>query len=381
MGEKKKKKWYSISVDKKKKHADIHLFGVIGGYRLNIHKFLDELAPYKDLKTIHVYISTVGGTFNDGLPIYNILKQHKAKVTTINMGYALSMGSQLMLAGDRRLSAQNALQMLHYSNGVVCDYVNAEYLRKELRGFEAHDASMMPRYQEILGLPEKEIDQILKNETWYTSKQALDAGLIHEIIDPIDLPQIDDQMSVDMVENTAKMLSYRPPDAFITSLANRFNSKTDAIETLKKLPESARTHQEKEAQSNTNNQEDDDMTQEQLDELKASITTAINAAVKAEVASALTKTEESLNASLQEKFDNFAKDAKPSEAITTKLDENLEASKALKTAQQAQNEKLDKLTDTVSAIQELPVNTPRIEQHGNRNNSNDVDDENKATYS
>lgn len=93
-------RWYSIATNAAAKHAEIYLYGVIGGYYANVQQFLADLQGAGDVEKITVYLNTVGGSFYDGLPIYNTLKQHQAHVTVKVMGYALSMGSVIMLAGD-----------------------------------------------------------------------------------------------------------------------------------------------------------------------------------------------------------------------------------------------------------------------------------------
>lgn len=366
------KQWYAVNADHKNKHAEINLYGVVGGWRLNLHSFLDEIAPYKNFKTLTVNISTVGGTFMDGLPIYNILKQHKAEVTTVNMGYALSMGSVIMLAGDIRKSAQNAIQMLHSPNHGICDYFNAQDHHKAIRALDTHQGSMLPRYQEVLNLSAEEVTEILEAETWYTADEAKAAGLIQDIIDPVDFEEIEESMTEDHWGDIVKSLKHEPPAAFMERINQNLPEATTLLKALKQPKPSP--------SANSGDKQDDDMTPEQMEDLKASL--------KAEVESAVTAAMAGSEAKLDQKFSDMAESLKPSieeEGEQTEMKTSLEdAGKKLDSITddlKAQKTALEGITETVTAMKALPVNQRRLEQHGNRENEGNENDENKATYS
>lgn len=172
--------WYTMAARKDKKHLDIYLYGVIGGYRVNAQRFVDELQAAGDVKTINVYLNTVGGSFYDGLSIYNTLKQHSARVTTRVMGYALSMGSVIMLAGDRIEAAENSLIMIHRAQGEVRG--DADDFLKACEILEKHEACIIPEYSRRLGVSADAVSVLLKDETWYTASEAKTAGLVDVVM-------------------------------------------------------------------------------------------------------------------------------------------------------------------------------------------------------
>ena len=190
---KKQNQWYTAS-STPDNHMDVHLYGIVGGNLITAQKLLDEINKKQNLKTITVYISTLGGTFSDGLPIYNTLRQHKAHVTTINMGYAVSMGSHIMLAGDTIKTAQNALQMIHSPLTAIWTHTNAENLRKEADVLDKHEQVLITRYADKTGLSASKIKQLMQAETWYTADEALKINLVDEIIDAVNLDDIEDKM-------------------------------------------------------------------------------------------------------------------------------------------------------------------------------------------
>ena len=171
--------WYQLTSNQAAKHVDIYLYGVIGSYRVNARKFLADLQAAGDVTSITVYLNTVGGSFYDGLPIYNTLKQHKAHVTIKVMGYALSMGSVIMLAGNTIEAAENSLIMIHRAQGFV--FGDAEAMTKMADILQKHEAGITPEYMRRMNKTASEVQTLLKAETWFTASEAKAAGLIDTI--------------------------------------------------------------------------------------------------------------------------------------------------------------------------------------------------------
>ena len=178
--------WYNIVTNQAGSHADIYLYGVIGGYYANVQQFLYDLNSFGNVQTITVYLNTVGGSFYDGLPIYNTLKQHKAYVTVKVMGYALSMGSVIMLAGDSIEAAENALIMIHRALGDVVGG-DAEEMTKAAEILLKHEAAIIPEYMRRLNKTAEEVAGLLAAETWFTAAEAKAAGLIDVITQVVDV--------------------------------------------------------------------------------------------------------------------------------------------------------------------------------------------------
>lgn len=180
-----KENWFSMSEGEEGGHLDIYLYGVIGGKGVNAQSFIKQLQEAGDVNTITVYINTVGGSFYAGLAIFNTLKQHKAVVTTRVMGYGLSIGSVIMLAGDRVEAAKNSLMMIHRANTKVGGDVSD--LEKAIEILKKHELIMVPEYVERLKIDDAAVRKLLAIETWYTAEEAQEAGLIDVVIDEVEL--------------------------------------------------------------------------------------------------------------------------------------------------------------------------------------------------
>lgn len=170
---------------KSTKHTDLHLYGVIGSSYVNASKLNQELKAAGEVNSITVYLNTIGGTFADGLPIYNLLRQQKAHITVKVMGYALSMGSVIMLAGDRIECAGNSLIMIHRAHGLTWGDASAH--RKAMEILDKHDGVIIPAYIRRMGKTESQVKALLQDETWYTAKQAKAEGLVDAITADVDI--------------------------------------------------------------------------------------------------------------------------------------------------------------------------------------------------
>lgn len=167
----------------------IELYGEIGGEEddggVSIQCFLDQyrMAGNVDLE---VRINTLGGDYETGFLIYRTLKDHPAKVTTVNMGMALSMGAFLMQAGDERIATSTSIFMLHRAQSIALGDSN-EML--EIAGkLELFDKEMIKVYAERTGKPEAEIISALDAESWFNSDTALAFGLVDSV--RMDLPKL-----------------------------------------------------------------------------------------------------------------------------------------------------------------------------------------------
>lgn len=279
--------WYNIALygkaTPKANHADIYLYGAIGGWRVNAQSFLDDLNAAGDLDTITVYLNTVGGTFYDGLPIYNTLKQHPASVTVKVMGYALSMGSVIMLAANKGQVevAENAIVMVHPPQGWA--YGDAQELRKSAAVLETHERALIPEYMRRMNKTESQVRQILQDETWYTGPEAIAAGLADRLFDAVDLDEAAEDMTTDSLEFAVENFQH-PHPKFIEQFSNqlsRINPEfsdlgAGEVSTSSASPAAnghwfAQLFKAFVPSAPAHTDENDDMTQEQLKDLKDSL--------------------------------------------------------------------------------------------------------------
>jgi ATP-dependent Clp endopeptidase proteolytic subunit ClpP len=180
-------KWYDIKA--RDDRAEVWIYEFIGedlwtGGGTTAKSFQKDLSEIK-ASQIDLHINSPGGDVFDGITIYNLLKQHPAKITTYIDGLAASIASVIALAGDTVYMAENALLMIHRPWGVTTG--NDEDHEKTIALLKKVQGSIAQAYISKTGLGEEEILEMMKNETWMNANEALGSGFVDEIEGRIDM--------------------------------------------------------------------------------------------------------------------------------------------------------------------------------------------------
>lgn len=100
------------------------------------------------------------------------------------MGYALSIGSVIMLAAKRVECAENGMVMIHRAQGFT--YGDAADHTKTAQVLQTHENAVIPHYMRRLGKTDKQVRDLLQAETWYTAAEAKAAGLVDAITGEVE---------------------------------------------------------------------------------------------------------------------------------------------------------------------------------------------------
>lgn len=171
-------KFYAIEKENKKAVISIYSDIYSGS---GLPKKITELT---DVEEIEVHISSYGGEVVEGLAIYNALKNHKAKVTTINDGFACSIASVIFCAGDKRLMNEASLLMIH--NAWVWACGNADDMRKAADDLEKITQQAVKVYESVSNLSADDIKALMDKESWLEPQESLDYQFATEIIENKD---------------------------------------------------------------------------------------------------------------------------------------------------------------------------------------------------
>lgn len=141
--------------------------------------FLEAEDPERD---IYLYINSPGGVVTAGLAIYDTMQFIKAKVSTICMGQAASMGAFLLAAGEKgkRFALPNARIMIHQPlGGAQGQATDIEIQTKEiLRLKKALNTMLSYHTGQKLSKIEKDTDR----DFFMSPEEAVSYGLIDEVI-------------------------------------------------------------------------------------------------------------------------------------------------------------------------------------------------------
>ena len=134
-----------------------------------------------------VNINSPGGDFFEGVAIYNLLRQHKAKVTVQVMGLAASAASVIAMAGDEILMGDGAFLMIHNAWAVAIG--NRHDMIAAAEQLAPFDAAMADVYAARSGQSVKKASAMMDAETWIGASQAVKDGFATGMIDRADISQ------------------------------------------------------------------------------------------------------------------------------------------------------------------------------------------------
>lgn len=139
--------------------------------------FWEELAKYRDVRQINLYINSSGGSVFEGTAIYNQLRRHPANKTVYIDGFACSVASVIAMAGDEVVMPRNAMMMIHNAYMYTCG--NAAELRKAADDLDTINKGNRQAYLQKAGdkLTEEDLVSMLDAETWLTAEDCIRLGL------------------------------------------------------------------------------------------------------------------------------------------------------------------------------------------------------------
>lgn len=144
-------------------------------------KFKTEDVP-RDERVITLQINSPGGSVADGLAIYDTLNYIDAKISTVGIGMAASMGAFLLSSGTRgmRKATANCEILIHQPLGGVAGQASDIILAAN------HISSVRDRLNRILsentGKSLKTIQKDTDRDNVMTAAEALEYGLIDTVI-------------------------------------------------------------------------------------------------------------------------------------------------------------------------------------------------------
>jgi ATP-dependent Clp endopeptidase proteolytic subunit ClpP len=135
------------------------------------------------LESVEVEINSPGGSVFEGQRIYNALRGMSARgveVTTTVNGLAASMGSVILMAGDKRQMTHGSRIMIHEASTIA--WGDARTMRKNADLLEGISSEIAGIYAERTGGDLKAIRNLMFAETWMTADEAKDAGFVDTVM-------------------------------------------------------------------------------------------------------------------------------------------------------------------------------------------------------
>ena len=168
-----------------KSSAEILIYGEIGESWFNesvsAGQFVRDLGEL-DAEAITVRINSIGGSVPDGIAIHNAMKRHKAKITTVIDGMALSIASLIACGGDNVQMAENATFMVHAPWTLAAG--NSAEFREVADMLDTWAKAMSTSYAaktgETAGVALARLTD--GKDHWFTAEEAKTLGFVDEVI-------------------------------------------------------------------------------------------------------------------------------------------------------------------------------------------------------
>lgn len=136
-------------------------------------------------RDVTVNVNSPGGDFFEGVAIYNLLREHKAKVTVRVMGLAASAASVIAMAGDEIQMGNGAFLMVHNAWAVAIG--NRHDMKDAAAHLEPFDAAMAQVYASRTGKTVEAMAALMDKETWIGASQAVADGFATGLIERADI--------------------------------------------------------------------------------------------------------------------------------------------------------------------------------------------------
>lgn len=171
--------------------AEIYLYGEIvsdswgGEYGISekdIIKALKEIP--KSVKQINLRVNSPGGSVFSGSTIYELLKNHPAKVTAYVEGMAASIASIIIMASDEIVMGDAGMIMIH--KPLVGVYGNANRLQDMIEILDRIEFQMVSIYLKRMKKSREDIAKMLSDETYFGAEDAIEIGLADRKTDSSD---------------------------------------------------------------------------------------------------------------------------------------------------------------------------------------------------
>lgn len=147
--------------------------------------FKKQLQNFEDIDEIVVNINSPGGSVFEGVTIFNMLKNHKAKIIVNIEGLAASIASVIAMAGDEVRMPSNAMVMIH--NAMGGGFGNANELRKFADDLEKINQTVVNSYlTKNPSMDQVQLQSLLDAESWLNANEALELGFVDEVVRSVE---------------------------------------------------------------------------------------------------------------------------------------------------------------------------------------------------
>jgi ATP-dependent Clp protease protease subunit len=136
---------------------------------------------------IEVLMINPGGSFDDGMAIYDAIQLCRSPITIKVFGYAYSMAAVILQAADERLLAPNAKLMIHYGeDGLAMNHPKTNRNWKKQNDKDSKwmkDLFLEKIREKHPDFPESKLEKMLDFDTIFSAEEAVALGLADKVME------------------------------------------------------------------------------------------------------------------------------------------------------------------------------------------------------
>ena len=134
---------------------------------------------------INMFINTPGGEVYAGLAIYDVMQYISAPVHTNCVGIAMSMGSVILMAGERghRVALPHSRIMIH-AGSAGFPRSSLPDLEVQAREFMEIRDSLEAIYEQHTGHAREKLRRDMERDNFMAPEEAVEYGLIDRVVEP-----------------------------------------------------------------------------------------------------------------------------------------------------------------------------------------------------
>ncbi len=147
-------------------------------------ELLEDLKLLKGAKRVNVHMDSIGGEVLPAITIHNLIRDMENEGTEFWCyidGAAMSAATVIMCACSHVVVSATSLLMIHKAGAFLCDFYNADDLRKEADAFDAYDEAIINAYIRKTGMTKAVLSHMMSETFYMTGEEAKEKGFADEV--------------------------------------------------------------------------------------------------------------------------------------------------------------------------------------------------------
>lgn len=181
-----------IVIDNKAAQKSFAISAIDGGTRIDLYDVIDDyygvsasdfVKAINEIKDgeIALHINSPGGDVFSARAMVAAISAHPSNITAYIDGLAASAASYVALACDKVVMQKGSMLMIHCASTIV--WGTSSDMRETASLLDKIDATIASDYERKTGKSMDELMAMMREETWMTSDEALEAGFADAVID------------------------------------------------------------------------------------------------------------------------------------------------------------------------------------------------------